>query len=65
MRSPAWGSPDTSSTLSLSRTPSTVTTALLLSAVSSPGSAGTSSSTTLAPAWSIVTGTSSVAPTPA
>ena len=30
MRSPGCGSPDTSSTLSLSRTPSIVTTALLL-----------------------------------
>ena len=37
MRSPACGSPDTSSTRSLSRTPSIVTTALLLIAVSSSG----------------------------
>ena len=37
MRSPACGSPETSRTLSLSRTPSIVSTALLLIAVSSSG----------------------------
>ena len=53
MRSPGCGSPETSSTRSLSRTPSMVTTALLLIAVSSPGSVATSSSKMLSPAWSI------------
>ena len=40
MRSPGCGSPETSSTFSLSRTPSIVTTALLLIAVNSSGSVG-------------------------
>src|SRR5229473_485146 len=53
VRSPACGSPETSSTRSLSRTPSIDTTARLLTGVSSPSSADASISTMLAPAWGI------------
>src|SRR5216684_1287586 len=53
VRSPACGSPETSSTRSLSRTPSIDTTARLLTGVSSPSSADASISTMLAPACGI------------
>src|ERR1700722_7011740 len=45
VRSPAWGSPETSSTRNLSRTPSISTTARLLTVVNSPGSGAASIST--------------------
>ena len=49
VRSPAFGSPETSSTRSLSRTPSIVTTARLLTVVSSSFSGAASISTMFAP----------------
>ena len=52
-RSPACGSPETSSTLNRSRTPLTTTAARLLTSVSSCGPASTESSTMLLPPWSI------------
>src|SRR5262250_572103 len=48
VRSPAWGSPETRSTRSLSRTPSIDTTARLLTGVSSPSSGAASISMMLA-----------------
>ena len=62
VRSPAWGSPDTSSTRKFSRTPSMVRTARLLMGVSSFGAASASISTMLAPAWSILTGIATFSP---
>ena len=62
VRSPAWGSPETSRTFNLSRTPSMVTTALLFSAVSSSGRGAMSSSTTLGPPCSIITGARTICP---
>src|SRR6266566_3506297 len=55
VRSPACGSPDTSRTRSLSRTPSMETTARLLTPVSSPSRGEASISTMFAPAWGIGT----------
>ena len=55
--------PETSSTLSLSRTPSMLTTARLLSAASSPSTGATSSSITFGPGWSIGALTSIRSPT--
>src|SRR5262245_29895993 len=63
VRSPACGSPETSSTRKFSRTPSTVSTARLLTVVSSPGAASASISTMFGPACSILTGTSTFSPT--
>ena len=54
-RSPACGSPETSSTRSRSRTPLMATTARLFSSVSSAGPGSAISSTTFSPPW--VTGT--------
>ena len=53
VRSPACGSPETSSTRSLSRTPSIDTTARLLTGVSSPSSGAASISTMFGPACGI------------
>src|SRR6516165_5256451 len=58
VRSPAWGSPETSSTRSLSRTPSIDTTARLCTAVSCPSTGAASISTMLGPACA--TGTSTL-----
>src|SRR3990170_3037906 len=55
VRSPACGSPDTSSTRSLSRTPSIDTTARLLTVVSSPSIAEASISTMFGPPCGIGT----------
>ena len=63
VRSPACGSPDTSRTRSLSRTPSIETTARLLTPVSSPSSGDASISTMFGPAWGICTLTLALAPT--
>ena len=65
MRSPWCGSPETSSTRSLSRTPSMATTALRLRSVISSLTGATSISTTLGPAWSIGVLMSSFWPTSA
>ena len=53
VRSPACGSPETSSTRILSRMPSIGSTALLLTSVSSPGTAEASISTMFGPPWPI------------
>ena len=50
-RSPACGSPETSSTRKRSRTPDTVTTARLFCRVSSAGPGSASTSTTFSPPW--------------
>ena len=55
--------PETSNTLSLSRTPSMLTTARLLSAASSFSTGATSSSITFGPGWSIGALTSIRSPT--
>ena len=55
MRSPAWGSPLTSSTRSRSRTPLITTTARLLIGDASPGSGSACNSTTTGPARTIGT----------
>ena len=62
-RSPACGSPDTSSTRSLSRTPSIETTARLLTVVSSSSSGAASISTMFGPACGICTLTRTSWPT--
>ena len=62
VRSPGWGSPETSSTLSAWRMPSTMTTAALLTGDSSPGTAGVSISKMFSPAWAISTSTVRVSP---
>ena len=51
LRSPWFGSPETSSTRSRSRTPSRLTTAWSFSSETSPGSAAALSDTTVGPAW--------------
>ena len=63
VRSPACGSPETSSTRSLSRTPSIETTARLLTAVSSLSSGDASISTMFGPACGIGTLMLTLAPT--
>ena len=63
VRSPACGSPETSSTRSLSRTPSIDTTARLLTSVSSLSSGDASISTMFGPAWAIWTLTLTFCPT--
>src|SRR5580704_4905165 len=57
VRSPACGSPETRSTRSLSRTPSMVTTARLLTVVNSPGSGAASISTMFWPPCGIAIST--------
>src|SRR5579864_1649493 len=63
VRSPAWGSPETRSTRSLSRTPSISTTARLLTVVSSPGSGAASISTMFWPPCGIAISTFCGVPT--
>ena len=62
VRSPAWGSPETSSTRKFSRTPSMVSTARLLTVVNSPGAPSASISTIFGPACWTATGISTVSP---
>ena len=63
VRSPGWGSPETRSTRSRSRTPFIWITAALLRAVSSPSASGVSKRITLRPPWGRITGSSKSSPT--